>query len=116
MYINIKMQAKKTTAKQAGRTTLTVRIEMPILPGSVSTAASTCGKPHCACKARPPKLHGLYYRWTGFLEGKRTTKTLSKEVAEECQRRIDNYRKFQRQVEKILARALVQAPWNERPE
>ena len=91
-----------------------LRIERPLLPGSVSTAASTCGKPQCVCKAHPPKLHGVYYRWTGFLEGKRTTKTLSKELAEECQRRIKNYRKFQRQIEKILAQALAEAPWNER--
>ena len=91
-----------------------LRVERPLLPGSVSTAASTCGKPQCACKAHPPKLHGVYYRWTGFLEGKRTTKTLSQELAEECQRRIKNYRKFQRQIEKILAQALAEAPWNER--
>ena len=93
---------------------LVLRVERPLLPGSVSTAASTCGKPHCACKAHPPKLHGVYYRWTGFLEGKRTTKTISKELAQECQRRIKNYRKFQRQIEKILAQALDEAPWNER--
>jgi len=91
-----------------------LRIERPLLPGSVSTAASTCGKHHCACKAHPPKLHGVYYRWTGFLQGKRTTKTLSKELAEACQKRIKNYRKFQRQIEEILAQALAEAPWNER--
>ena len=41
----------------------------PLLAGSVSTARSTCGKPNCACKAHPPKLHGVYYRWTGFIDG-----------------------------------------------
>jgi hypothetical protein len=111
MYNNIRIQAKKMKNKK-----LVLRVERPLLPGSVSTAASTCGKPHCACKAHPPKLHGVYYRWTGFLEGKRTTKTISKELAQECQRRIKNYRKFQRQIEKILAQALAEAPWNERNE
>jgi hypothetical protein len=90
---------------------LTLTIALPLLPGSISTAKSTCGKPNCACKARRPKLHGLYYRWTGFLNGKRTTKTLTKEMAQECQRRINNYRKLQRQIEKILAQALADAPW-----
>lgn len=104
MYIIIKMQAKNTK-------TLSLKIQLPLLPGSVSTALSTCGKPNCACKAHPPKLHGVYYRWTGFLQGKRTTKTLSKEQAQECQRRIQNYRKLQRQIDKILAQALAQAPW-----
>jgi len=109
MYYYINMQVKKVKHKK-----LILRVERPLLPGSVSTAASTCGKSQCACKAHPPKLHGLYYRWTGFLQGRRTTKTLSKELAEECQRRIKNYRKFQRQIEKILAQALLEAPWNER--
>jgi len=111
MYNYIRIQAEKMKNKK-----LVLRVERPLLPGSVSTAASTCGKPHCACKAHPPKLHGVYYRWTGFLEGKRTTKTISKELAQECQRRIKNYRKFQRQIEKILAQALAEAPWNERNE
>jgi len=104
MYIYIRMQAQKTKI-------IVLKIATPLLPGSVSAAASTCGKPNCACKGKPPKLHGLYYRWTGFLRGKRTTKTLSKEVARECQRRIKNYRRLQRAIEQILAQALANAPW-----
>jgi hypothetical protein len=90
-----------------------LKVDWPLLPGSVSTAASTCGKPNCICKAQPPKLHGTYYRWTGFLRGKRTTKTLSPEQAQECVRRIKNYRKLQQQVETLLTQALAQAPWIE---
>jgi hypothetical protein len=93
--------------------TFILKIDLPLLPGSVSTAQSTCGKAHCVCKARRPKLHGPYYRWTGFLKGKRTTKTLSKEVARECGRRIKNYHKLQRQMNKILAQALANAPWTQ---
>ena len=92
---------------------IVLEIQPPLLPGSISTAKSTCGKPNCACKGTPPKLHGVYYRWTGFLEGKRTTKTLSKEVAEECERRIQKYHKLLRQIEKILAQGLAHAPWKE---
>ena len=106
MYIDIRMQVKKEK-------NIILQVTMPLLPGSVSTASSTCGKPHCACKANPPQLHGVYYRWTGTLEGKRTTKTISKEVAKECERRIKNYRQLQREIEKLLTRALAQAPWKE---
>lgn len=88
-----------------------LEITVPLLPGSITTARSTCGKPHCACKSKRPKLHGLYYRWTGFIQGKRTTKTISKQVAKECQRRIKNYRRLQQQIEKLLAQALAHAPW-----
>jgi hypothetical protein len=98
------MQAQKTHV-------LNLKVQLPVLPGSLSTAKSTCGKPNCACKATPPKLHGVYYRWTGFLQGKRTTKTLTKEQAQECRRRIQNYRKLQRQIDRLLAQARAQAPW-----
>ena len=111
MYIGIRMMR---SSKNSPRTTkITIVIEGPILPGSVSTAKSQCGKPNCACKASPPKLHGTYYRWTGFLKGKRTTKTITKETAEECERRIKNYRALQGQLDQIIEEALANAPWKE---
>jgi len=94
------------------KTRITIVAEGPILPGTISTAISKCGKPNCACKAIPPKLHGPYYRWTGFMNGKQTTKTISLEVAEECQRRINNYRALQKKLEQIVEDAFANAPWN----
>ena len=94
------------------KTKLTIVVNGPLLPGSISTATSQCGKPNCACKASSPKLHGPYYRWTGFLNGKRTTKTISQEVAEECQRRIKNYHALQKQIDQIVEDAFANAPWN----
>jgi hypothetical protein len=88
-----------------------ITFEWPVLPGSVSTARSRCGKLNCACKGRPPRLHGAYYRWTGFLGGKRTTKTISRETALECQRRIQNFRKLQREIERLVRASLGDAPW-----
>ena len=101
------MSRTKTTSG----TKITIVADGPILPGSISTAKSQCGKLNCACKASPPKLHGTYYRWTGFLKGKRTTKTISKETAEECQRRIENYRALQDRLDHIVEEALAKAPW-----
>lgn len=92
---------------------LTLQITLPLLPGSLSTARSTCGKPNCACKAKPPKLHGPYYRWTGFLEGKRTTKTLTPAQARECRQRIANFRALEKQIQQLVRQALQDAPWNQ---
>jgi hypothetical protein len=50
-------------------------------------------------------------RWTGFIDGKRTTKTVSKEEALECKRRIKNFRKLQKEIEQLLREALASAPW-----
>jgi hypothetical protein len=93
---------------------ITITGQSPLLPGSLSTARSTCGKPNCACKAQPPKLHGLYYRWTGIAEGKRTTITLTQEEAQECKRRIKNYHHLKKQLDKLLRQGLTQAPWKKR--
>jgi hypothetical protein len=83
----------------------------PIISGSVSIAKGQCGKRKCSCKARLPRLHGPYYRWTGFINGKRTTKTISEDIALECKRRIKNYRKLQGTIEKILSDAMKYPPW-----
>ena len=106
MYIYIRtMQTKNPKS-------ITLHITLPLLPGSLSTARSTCGKPNCACKAKPPKLHGPYYRWTGFLEGKRTTKTITPAQARECRKRITNYRALEKQIGQLIRQALKAAPWN----
>lgn len=88
-----------------------IAFDGPLLPGSVSTARSRCGKPNCACQEEPQCLHGVYYRWTGFIDGKRTTKTLSRQEAIECRRRIRNFRRLQREIERVLRAALDEAPW-----
>jgi len=90
---------------------ITIKIEGPLLNGSISTAESQCGKPNCVCKARKPKLHGTYYRWTGVVAGKRTTKTISREVASECKKRIDRYKKLKRKIDLLLKKDLSDAPW-----
>ena len=97
--------------KNKSGTTITIQAQGPILPGSLSTAKGQCGKPNCACKASPAKLHGTYHRWTGFIAGKRTTKTISKEVAKECETRIRNYRDLEKKLDEIIAEAVATAPW-----
>jgi hypothetical protein len=92
--------------------TVTLHVILPLLPGCVSTARSTCGKPNCRCKAKPPKLHGPYFRWTGLLEGKPTTKTLTPAEARECRRRIAHYRTLEKQIRQLVRLALKDAPWN----
>jgi len=105
------MQTKNASSAKKN---ITLLIPLPLLPGSLSTARSTCGKPNCACKAKPPKLHGPYYRWTGFLEGKRTTKTLTSQEARECKKRIANYHALEKQIDQLVRQALQEAPWNQR--
>jgi hypothetical protein len=90
----------------------TLTFHWPLLHGTISTATAKCGQKICACQHDPKAHHGPYYRWTGRLDGKLTTKTLSKDVAKECERRIRNYRKLQEQLQRLLKLAADSAPWN----
>jgi len=106
---------KKITRRPLPSKKIILTGQKPLLPGSISAVQSTCGKPNCACKAQPPKPHGPYYRWTGIADGKRTTITLTKEEAQECERRIKNYRQIKKQVDKWLREGFKEAPWKNRP-
>lgn len=107
MYIYISMRAKNTTKFKP----VQIEVKGPILPGSISTAISTCGRPQCRCHQDPDKRHGPYYRWTGFLEGKRTTKTISQEEALQCEAQIKNYRELQKTINDFVVQSLKNAPW-----
>ena len=96
----------------ASETLLTITLKLPILPGSLSTARSTCGKSQCPCHNDPAHRHGLYYRWTGIIKGKRTTRTISRDQAQECRARIKNYRLLQKTIARLIQQALEEAPWN----
>jgi hypothetical protein len=49
------------------------------LPGSLIERTMRCGKPRCACKADPPRLHGPYHQWTRKIDGKTATVNLTDE-------------------------------------
>lgn len=92
-----------------------ILFEGPVLPGSVSQAMAKCGNKECRCNRKSkPQLHGPYYRWTGFLNGKRTTVTLTEEEANECLRRIENFRRLQEKIALISKKGLSSAPWLDR--
>ena len=46
-----------------------------------------------------------------YQDVKPTTKNISEETAQECRRRIENYKELQKKIEKTIADALDQAPW-----
>ena len=69
MYIYINMSRKKIEK-------IIISVDGPILPGSISSVRSRCNNRECACYSKKSAMHGPYYRWTGFIDGKRTTKNM----------------------------------------
>ena len=51
------------------------------LPGTLIDRTMRCGKPNCACKGAPPRLHGPYHQWTRKIDGKTVTVNLTDDQA-----------------------------------
>ena len=84
----------------------------PILYGTLAQLRTRCGKNNCACHSgKSEDLHGPYYQWSGIVQGKHVTRKVSKEVAEECLRRINNYRTLLEKIDELKKHALEIAPW-----
>ena len=83
----------------------------PILSGWVYTSGNKCTNPKCRCHSDPSTRHGLYYRWTGRVNGKLMTRIISKEAAEEFQKRIDNYKALLKKIEELISEEAATMPW-----
>lgn len=64
-----------------------------IAQGSLAPRFTRCGKPTCACRADPPKLHGPYWHWSTKVNGRTVNRRLSAQEAELYTRWIDNDRR-----------------------
>jgi hypothetical protein len=64
-----------------------------IAQGSLAPRFTRCGKPTCACRADPPKLHGPYWHWSTKVNGKTVNRRLSAREAELYTQWIDNDRR-----------------------
>jgi len=102
------------SVKMSRRDDVRIVLPGPLLPGSVSTAFARCGKTGCKCHSDASQRHGPYYRWTGLIDGKKTTVTLSEDEVDECERRIKNFKRLQATLAKMLKAALDTAPWTQR--
>jgi hypothetical protein len=79
-----------------------------VLPGSVVVRHMRCGKPTCACRANPPRLHGPYIQWTRSVEGKTVTRFLTPEQLERYRPWFDNAKRIKQLVTELEV-ASVQA-------
>lgn len=76
--------------------------------GTLLKHFGTCGKPNCACKASPPRLHGPYYQWTRKIGGKTVTVLFTRQRADLLASWIAEGRKLDRiiaQMERLSLRA-----------
>ena len=90
-----------------------------VLPGSITQRRTRCGKPGCACRADPPRLHGPYWQWTRKVAAKTICRWLSPEQHQDYKTWVDNDRRLREllgQLEALGAAALEADPrWQRTP-
>jgi hypothetical protein len=65
-----------------------------VLPGSLTSRLTRCGRPGCKCMADPPQPHGPYWLWTRKVAAKTVGRWLSADQAADYQAWIDNNRRL----------------------
>lgn len=73
-----------------------------IVPGSLRTIYSKCGRDYCACQTDKKARHGPYILWDRKVNGKLSSKMVSKEMAAQIKKWIENRNKLEKQVQEIL--------------
>jgi hypothetical protein len=90
-----------------------------VLAGSITQRHTRCGKPGCACRADPPRLHGPYWQWTRKIAAKTICRLLSPGQHHDYQPWIDNDRRLREllsQLETLGAAAFEADPrWQRKP-
>lgn len=71
-----------------------------VLPGTIASRLTRCGKANCACHAEPPRRHGPYWHWTRKVAAKTVGRWLSADQAADYRAWIDNDRRMR----ELLAR------------
>jgi hypothetical protein len=89
---------------------VSISADGPILSGTAFLSRLKCGKKNCRCALDPAEKHEVY-QWSGNINGKNTTRTLSREMYLECKKRITNYKKFKKRFLAEVNKAIKQAPW-----
>ena len=73
------MPAPAAARRRAARLTAQIAALGFVLPGTVASRYTRCGKPGCRCTATPPALHGPYLTWTRKVAGKTVTRRLTED-------------------------------------
>jgi hypothetical protein len=89
---------------------IAISVAGPILSGNAFLSRVKCGKKNCRCASDPAERHKVY-QWSGNINGKNTTRTLTREMYLECKKRIARYKKFKLLFLAEVNSSLTQAPW-----
>jgi hypothetical protein len=78
-----------------------------VLPGSIVSRRTHCGRTGCKCMAEPPEPHGPYFQWTRKVAAKTVGRWLSAEQAADYQPFINNDRRLRELMSRLEAIGLA---------
>lgn len=74
-----------------------------VLPGSLASRLTRCGRANCACHAEPPRRHGPYWHWTRKVAQKTVGRWLSADQARRYAPWVDNDRRAHELIARLEA-------------
>jgi hypothetical protein len=91
---------KKNRIKNLRSKTVEIRRAISALDyvasGTLHTRMKACGRPNCRCAKDPKSLHGPYYEWNRWIDGKLVHRIISAEQAEMVARALENLKEVKR--------------------
>ena len=73
-----------------------------VIPGTIRETYLLCGKAGCVCAATSSARHGPYYLWNRKVNGKLTSKSISKDQLSLYEEWFDNRRLLEEWVQEML--------------
>ncbi len=93
-----KMEARAIAAELAA-----IARSAKVLPGSLTSRRTRCGRPGCKCMADPPEPHGPYWQWTRKVASRTMCRWLGADQAEEYASWMANDRRLRELVARLEA-------------
>jgi hypothetical protein len=72
------------------------------IPGTIRMIYSKCGKANCACQTDKKARHGPYFLWDRKVNGKLSSKMVSREMAKKIKIWIENRKRLEFLIHEIL--------------
>lgn len=74
-----------------------------VLPGTITSRLTHCGRPGCRCMADPPRPHGPYWQWTRKVRAKTVGRWLSADQAADYEPWVANHRRIRELLSRLEA-------------
>lgn len=72
-----------------------------VLPGSLTSRRTRCGRQSCKCMADPPRPHGPYWQWTRKVAARTACRWLSDDQADDYSSWVANDRRLHQLVARL---------------